>query len=59
MVTWAMSAGFSSTMRTGDPLSDRDTRNWWLGHQVLIAPEWIQGVSWDKHTVSVRLTGMR
>lgn len=33
-----------------------DTRNWWLGHQVLIAPEWIQGVSWDKHTVSVRLT---
>ena len=33
-----------------------DTRNWWLGHQVLIAPEWIEGVSWDDHTVSVKLT---
>jgi hypothetical protein len=33
-----------------------DTRNWWLGHQVLIAPEWIEGMSWDDHTVSVKLT---
>jgi hypothetical protein len=33
-----------------------DTRNWWLGHQVLIAPEWIEGMKWDDHTVSVKLT---
>lgn len=33
-----------------------DTRNWWLGHQVLIAPEWIEGVSWDDHTIFVKLT---
>jgi len=33
-----------------------DTRNWWLGHHVLIAPEWIVGLSWDDHTVSVTLT---
>lgn len=33
-----------------------DTRDWWLGHQVLIAPEWIEGVSWDEHAVSVNLT---
>jgi hypothetical protein len=33
-----------------------DTCNWWLGHQVLIAPEWIEGMSWDEHTVSVKLT---
>jgi len=33
-----------------------DTRNWWLGHQVLIAPSWIEGVSWDERTVAVRLT---
>jgi hypothetical protein len=33
-----------------------DTRNWWLGHHVLIAPEWIGEISWDDHTVNVRLT---
>ena len=33
-----------------------DTRNWWLGHHVLIAPEWIEEVSWDNHTVTVKLT---
>lgn len=33
-----------------------DTSNWWLGHQVLIAPQWIQGVSWHDTTVSVNLT---
>ena len=32
-----------------------DTSNWWLGHQVLIAPKWIQHVSWSEHTVSVNL----
>lgn len=33
-----------------------DTSNWWLGHQVLIAPQWIQNVSWPDRTVSVNLT---
>lgn len=33
-----------------------DTRNWWHGHQVLIAPEWIADVSWPDRTVSVDLT---
>jgi hypothetical protein len=33
-----------------------DTSNWWLGHQVLIAPQWIQNVSWPDAKVSVHLT---
>jgi hypothetical protein len=33
-----------------------NTSNWWLGHQVLIAPQWIQDVSWHEATVSVALT---
>lgn len=33
-----------------------DTSNWWLGHLVLIAPQWIQKVSWSDKTVSVDLT---
>jgi hypothetical protein len=30
-----------------------DTSNWWLGHQVLIAPEWIENVSWPDAKVAV------
>jgi len=33
-----------------------DTSNWWVGHQVLIAPPWIDAVSWPDRTVSVNLT---
>jgi len=33
-----------------------DTSNWWLGHKVLIAPQWIEGVSWSERTVSINLT---
>jgi len=33
-----------------------DTSNWWVGHQMLIAPQWIEGVSWENSTVSVNLT---
>ncbi|MGP1679897.1 MAG: PRC-barrel domain containing protein, partial [Burkholderiales bacterium] len=33
-----------------------DTSNWWLGHQVLIAPQWIREVSWPDAKVSVNLT---
>jgi hypothetical protein len=33
-----------------------NTSNWWLGHQVLIAPTWIQDVSWSQSKVTVNLT---
>ncbi|HXS53856.1 MAG TPA: PRC-barrel domain-containing protein [Usitatibacter sp.] len=33
-----------------------NTSNWWLGHQVLIAPQWIQDVRWSDATVSVDLS---
>ena len=33
-----------------------NTSNWWMGHQVLIAPQWIENVSWHDATVSVNLT---
>ncbi len=32
------------------------TSNWWLGHDVLVAPQWIKGISWGDQTVSVNLT---
>jgi len=33
-----------------------DTSNWWGGHKVLIAPDWITGVHWAGETVSVDLS---
>jgi uncharacterized protein YrrD len=33
-----------------------ETSNWWLGHQVLIAPQWIDDVNWFDCKVSVDLT---
>ena len=30
-----------------------NTSNWWLGHQVLIAPQWIKEVSWSGATVTI------
>ena len=33
-----------------------NTSNWWLGHQVLIAPQWITGMNWAEETVSVGLS---
>jgi hypothetical protein len=33
-----------------------DTNNWWLGHQVLVAPQWIREIRWADRTVSVTLT---
>lgn len=33
-----------------------DTSNWWLGHQVLIAPPWIKEISWSEDKVFVNLT---
>jgi hypothetical protein len=32
-----------------------DTSNWWMGHKVLVAPQWISGVHWSDKTVSVDL----
>jgi len=32
-----------------------NTSNWWLGHKVLIAPQWIDYVSWAESKVSVDL----
>jgi hypothetical protein len=33
-----------------------DTSNWWLGHQALIAPQWIKSVNWGEKTVAVDLS---
>lgn len=33
-----------------------DTSNWWFGHKVLVAPQWIQSVSWLDRKVSVDVT---
>ncbi len=32
-----------------------NTSNWWVGHQVVISPEWIQGVSWSEAKVTIDL----
>jgi uncharacterized protein YrrD len=33
-----------------------NTSNWWVGHKVLIAPQWISGVHWQNQTVAVDMT---
>src|SRR5665213_1460101 len=33
-----------------------NTSNWWVGHQVLVSPQWIESVSWFDSKVSVDLT---
>ena len=33
-----------------------NTSNWWLGHRLLIAPQWIEDVSWIDSKVSLRMT---
>ena len=33
-----------------------DTSNWWGGQHVLVAPQWIEGVSWSEAKVFVDLT---
>jgi hypothetical protein len=33
-----------------------DTKNWWPGKKVLVAPQWIDAVSWTDRHVRVRLT---
>jgi hypothetical protein len=33
-----------------------NTSNWWLGHNVIVAPQWIDQVDWAESHVSVDLT---
>jgi hypothetical protein len=33
-----------------------NTSNWWLGHQVLMAPTWFAEVSWEYSKVTTNLT---
>ncbi len=33
-----------------------NTSNWWMGHQVLIAPEWIDDIDWAESKLVVDLT---
>jgi hypothetical protein len=33
-----------------------NTSNWWMGHDVLISPQWIKTISWAEARVSVGLT---
>jgi len=33
-----------------------DTSNWWLGKKVLVAPHWVQRISWFQNMVYVDLT---
>jgi len=33
-----------------------NTSNWWLGHEVLIAPAWIKNIIWADSKVTVDLT---
>ena len=33
-----------------------DTSNWWVGHKVLISPEWIEEVRWIDQSVTIDLT---
>ena len=33
-----------------------DTSNWWVGHKVLVAPQWIKDVSWAESLVSAEMT---
>ena len=32
-----------------------NTSNWWVGHKVLVSPEWIQDVSWAESYVNVSI----
>ena len=33
-----------------------NTSNWWLGHQVLVAPQWVSAVHWAEESVFIDLT---
>jgi hypothetical protein len=33
-----------------------DTRNWWPGKKILLRPQWIEKVNWDKREIHVRMS---
>lgn len=33
-----------------------NTSNWWMGHRVLVAPQWITGVHWSDESMAIDLT---
>ena len=33
-----------------------DTSVWWIGHKVLISPQWIESISWEESAACVNLT---
>jgi hypothetical protein len=33
-----------------------NTSNWWLGHQVLVSPQWVNEVNWELSSVYVTMT---
>lgn len=33
-----------------------DTSNWWMGHKVLVPPEWITNVNWADSSVTINLS---
>jgi sporulation protein YlmC with PRC-barrel domain len=33
-----------------------NTRNWWPGKKVLVSPQWIERVSWEKSTIFINLS---
>lgn len=33
-----------------------DTKNWWIGKNVLVSPQWIERISWDQMKVFVNLS---
>jgi hypothetical protein len=33
-----------------------DTSNWWLGHEVLIAPQWVEDFYWEESKLNVAMT---
>ncbi len=33
-----------------------ETSNWWMGHKVLVAPQWITELRWDDRTVGIKMT---
>ena len=33
-----------------------DTRNWWPGKHVIVAPQWASGISWSERAVTLEVT---
>ena len=51
-----MSKIWLSTMKGGSRYFEVDTRNWLPGKKVLVAPAWIDYISWANQSVVTKLT---